>query len=76
MKGEMYMLIDKAEMLYMASCYLNMMLHAGERAAVEVVDFRTRRFGKLKKTFYEIHIKPREDNEGDNTDKGHEDESG
>ena len=77
MKGEMYMLIDKVEMLHMANMYLNYMLHAGERAGVEAVDFRQRRFGMEKKTFFEIRIKPkREDNEGASIDKADEGISG
>jgi len=76
MKGEMYMLVDKAEMLNIANMYLNYMLHAQERATVEAVDFRQRRFGRDKKTFFEILIRPREVDEGDIVDKEHEVVSG
>lgn len=68
MKGEMYMLIDKTEALYMADCYLNMMLHQKERPTVEAVDFKQRRFGRDKKTFFEIRIKPKEKNEKETKD--------
>jgi len=58
MKGEMYMLIDKEEMLNVANMYLNYMLHEKERTTVEAVDFKQRRFGREKRTFFEIRIKP------------------
>lgn len=61
MKGEIYMLVDKVEMLHIANMYLNYMLHTDERPGVEAVDFRQRRFGRDKRTFFEIVIKPKKE---------------
>ena len=57
MKGEMYMLIDKAEMLRICNCYLSLMLREEERPLVEAVDFKTKKMGRAKSEWFEIHIK-------------------
>ena len=77
MKGEIYMLVDKVEMLHIANMYLNYMLHSDERPGVEAVDFRQRRFGRDKRTFFEIVIKSKKErDERVVVDKAGEDVSG